>query len=139
MSFKGALRTYLLADAAISGLVDDRIYSFPAPQGAAYPYVVFNRIAGFDIQSASSSADIDSDTWQFDVYGSTYATALAVSDAIRARLTVLNNTLFDSYRVHNCRHQMTNDLSELESDGSQDRIVRIQSDFKIKHAINPES
>ena len=80
------LRTYLLADATISGLVGTRIDPNKLSQNPTLPAVTYTMISAQRPSNADSPAIVTGQRIQIDCWGSTYAQAVNVFEAIRKRL-----------------------------------------------------
>ena len=89
------IAAFLIADATIGGVVDNRIYPLMIPQGDAYnphlvgPCLTYQRISTPRIvthQSSGATGDLTNPRFQFDAWAATQKPAKAVSDALRAVL-----------------------------------------------------
>jgi hypothetical protein len=82
-----ALASYLLANAALADLVEDRVNWNARPQASASPSVVLTRIGGTrGYTLAGPSALVDS-LVQMDAWGKTFASAVGVSRAVETALS----------------------------------------------------
>jgi hypothetical protein len=81
-----AVRAHLIATAGVQTLVADRVYSFRKPQGAATPYIVFQRISGERLHTLDGPTGRAHPRIQIDAYATTYPAARAIADAVRAAL-----------------------------------------------------
>lgn len=80
------LRTFLLADAILSGLVGPRVHENVRPQGGALPAVVLTRAGGPRPHTLAGAAQIVRARVQIDCFGATAAAADAVLEAVAARV-----------------------------------------------------
>lgn len=80
------LRTFLLADATIAGLVGARMYPTKTPQNPTTPYIRFSLQSGESFNSTDGPSGLENPVFQIDAIDTTYAGATAVADAIRLRL-----------------------------------------------------
>jgi hypothetical protein len=100
------LDTTLRADAALAAIVGTRIYEGVAPQGTAYPFVVFQTLSTLDYKPAAGGARV----WtaceimvKVIVEGESYSPASAAYDRIdalikRATGTIAGGTIIASTR-----------------------------------------
>lgn len=69
---------------ALLGVAPTRLYPFgEAPQGAVYPYAVWQAVGGAPENFLAGRPDADSYTTQVDVYADTAASAREVAKALR--------------------------------------------------------
>jgi len=84
-----SLYGYLSTYAGLTALVSDRVYAFRIPQGATLPCVTFQRIDTPRILAHDTSgigSNLAYPRFQFDAWATTYASAKAINDQIRAAL-----------------------------------------------------
>ena len=80
---------FLVADATIGGVVDNRIYPMMMPQGVTLPCLTYQRISTPRIvthDSSGATGDLTNPRFQFDAWGETGKAVKAISDALRAVL-----------------------------------------------------
>lgn len=133
-NFQGALRLYLLSDAAISAIVGTKIYAIPIPQNANLPYITIQDITHETIDTLSGFTGVITDRWQVDAYAASVTEVHALKKAIFDALHMKNNETWSGYKIYLSRFDGDNDLSEPAADGSEDMYHRIQQDFKIKRS-----
>jgi len=80
------LRTFLLADAGVTALVVDRVYSDVLTQGATLPAIVLTLVGGVSIYSTTGLSGLASPKVQVDVYAANPAGRHALADLVRLRL-----------------------------------------------------
>jgi len=92
-------RTLLADDAAVSALVLTRIYPATYPQAAADPCIRYAKISGAIGMHMKGSDGLATDLMQVDVRAATALEAIALRDAIVAKLHAFSGlqgaTLFD--------------------------------------------
>ena len=88
-----ALRTALLADGTVAGLVGQRVYPLVLPTRAALPAVVYQRISGVRVASHDGPSELARPRFQFACIGSTYAGAKTVANAVRTALDGYSGTV----------------------------------------------
>jgi hypothetical protein len=118
-----ALRTKLLLNTTLTGLVADRIYVNEAPQGGAKPYVVYTVITIEPIYTAHCIQD--EVTIQYSVFAERYASARTIVNVIRTDLERFSGVL-SGISVLNIDFAGVG-ASEKEKDS---RLAHISYDFK---------
>lgn len=86
MTIDQALYKYLSTYAGLIALTSTRIYPLAAPQGAALPLVVYQRIDDPPTHAMGSDAAIYQPRYQITAWGSTYAGAQAVAAQVKTAL-----------------------------------------------------
>lgn len=119
-----ALRTKLLLNTTLTGLVGDRIYVNEAPQSGAKPYIVYTVITIEPIYSARCV--LDEVTIQYSVFAERYGSARTIANLIRTDLERFNG-LLSGISVVNIDFAGLG-ASEKEKDS---RLAHISYDFKI--------
>jgi len=77
---------FLIADASVGAVVDNRIYGMVMPQGATLPCLTYQRISTPRIvthDSSGATGDLIHPRFQFDAWGVTQKSVKAISDVIR--------------------------------------------------------
>jgi hypothetical protein len=110
-----ALVTRLLADATVAAAVGTRIYPLVAPQGAAMPHIVYQRISGPRVHTHQGS-DLAHPRFQFACNAATYAAAKALANAVREEL---DGTHVTQSGVRIDRIQTQNELDVFNKSQSQ--------------------
>ena len=139
MSMKAGIRTYLLADSTIKNALATvtAVYSFPAPMGAAMPYLLLSRVSGGIQNTLNAVVGIYIETWQVDVYASTDAVAENIRDKVIKRMNTADRVAMGEYWVYSASLTGATDNSELEMDGGESAIIRHTLDFEIVRNIDP--
>ena len=83
---EAVLRSALVANSTVNGLVGTRIYPLVAPTSAAMPFVTWRRMGIQRTQTLGNPLGTPKLTLEFAVYGSTYDQAREVADAMRVVL-----------------------------------------------------
>lgn len=86
------VRTALLADATVAGLVGTRVYPRYLPQGGALPAIALHLISGVPDQASSGPTGPIERRVQVDCWAERYAAAASLAKAVRDRLDGLNGT-----------------------------------------------
>lgn len=82
ISIEDVMRTYLLTNSTITGLITDRIFPQQAPQNATFPYVVYHRISNIVLRHLGGRAGVSHSRIQLDCYARKYSEAKVLRDAI---------------------------------------------------------
>ena len=92
LTMRSNLRSLMLADSTLSGLVVDRVYATLAARSAALPFVVVS-VAGGSRTYNHGGADSGRQTrLSFDVHGESVSQCEQVADALEALLSGYINT-----------------------------------------------
>lgn len=86
MNVTGPLRTLIAADTTANALLAGRVYAGVLMQQTEYPAAAINIVDDTPHNTKTAASDLDRVLVQVDVYGNTYASAAAVSAAIRAAI-----------------------------------------------------
>ena len=86
MSIESALRTFLLDDATVAGLVGTRIYPQILPQNPTYPALSFQRVSAVRLRALDGVVGVAQARFQIDCWALTYAQCRALASAVRVRL-----------------------------------------------------
>ena len=84
MSFETDLRTRLINDATVVGIVGTRIYWEIRPQDSALPAIVLHTVNGSRAQSLAGAMETQGNQIQFDCMAVTKADAVALRQAVIA-------------------------------------------------------
>lgn len=82
------VRTYLLADATVAALIDERVYPVSLPQTAVLPAVTYQRVFGTEGITHQGPSGLERTRIQFDCWATTYAEATALAEAVTDALRV---------------------------------------------------
>jgi hypothetical protein len=83
---EAVLRTALVNNATVAGLIGTRVYPVIAPASAALPFVTWRRVGIRRQQTLSAPSGMPITTVEYSIYGTTYEQARQVADAMRAVL-----------------------------------------------------
>ena len=127
MSIASDLRTFLLADATLGGLIGTRLYPLKLPQDPTVPAMTFQWISGQRAHAADGAVGLASPRVQFDCWAETYLEVEAVFEALRKRL--------DGFRGTAGASRVQGAFFETERDDYEDeaRLYRRSADFFIWH------
>lgn len=83
---EAVLRSALVANATVSGLIGTRVYPVLAPATASLPLVTWRRSGIQREQTLVAPMGVPRVTVEYSIYGATYEQAREVADAMRAVL-----------------------------------------------------
>jgi hypothetical protein len=83
---EAVLRSALIANATVAGLVGSRVYPVVAPASAALPFVTWRRVAIRRQQTLGAPMGMPVTSVEYSIYGATYEQAREVADAMRSVL-----------------------------------------------------
>jgi hypothetical protein len=83
---EAVLRSALIANATVAGLVGSRVYPVVAPASAALPFVTWRRVAIRRQQTLGGPMGMPVTSVEYSIYGATYEQAREVADAMRSVL-----------------------------------------------------
>lgn len=86
MSIATDLRSFLLADGTIAGLIGTRLYPNLLPQSPTFPAMTFGWVSGNRFHHLDGAAGIAGPRVQFDCWALTYLEAEALFEALRLAL-----------------------------------------------------
>lgn len=121
MSLETDLRTLLLADNTLSGLISTRMYPDLAPQEADRPYVIFRREGAARFLHSEGANTIQQPRIVFEVFASSRSVCRQVADAIIDVLHGLRDLVGSTY-VRRAEVDDEADLSVAPVGGDEDAI-----------------
>lgn len=121
------LRTFLLADGTIAGLVATRIYPSILPQSPTLPAITYSTVSASRQNTMDGPDGLPSKRIQIDAWSSSFAQAAALSNAIRVRI--------DGYRGAMGGSTIKGVFADTERQlyDSEPKLHRMSSDFIIWH------
>ena len=129
MAFESGLVTYLETVTDLTDIVSTRIHPLIAPQGSAYPYLIYLKVSGSPDHHMTAASALRMDTYQFDCYG-TYAQVKSVEGALRGGLDGYRGAM-GTETVQLCHLQSVRDSHEPDKIGSAQGNYRVSLDFLI--------
>lgn len=91
MSMESALYEYLVAQAAVTALISDRLFPNVAPAKTCSPYATYSLIVGVPEHHLGAAAGLTRSTFQITAWADTYLEAVALGDAIIGELDGMRN------------------------------------------------
>lgn len=137
MSIATELRTFLLEDTTLAGLVGQRLYPNVLPQAPTFPAMTFTWVSGTRFHHLGGSAGIAGPRVQFDCWAATYLEAEALFEALRLALDGFRGEIGGSpptRRIQGVVSAGDRDLYEEGAEsgsGSGAGIYRRSADFMI--------
>ncbi len=126
-----ALTAVLLASAALTGLVGDRVNWNERAQGSALPAVLLQRVSGVRDYTLGAASGLVRSRVQVDCWGADYLGAKRPARAVIAAVSGLTGT-FSGIEVQGCFVENERDLSEEAAGGT--RLHRVSLDLIIWHS-----
>lgn len=133
MSLHSALYSHLSGVAGVTSLVSTRIYPNVAPQGAALPYVVQQRVSRRQFPNLAGSSGMVRQRHQIDVFSNTQDATEAIVEALRAALDGWRNTTMgtEALNVLSITLEDVRDSFEPPSDASDTGVHRASIDLVV--------
>lgn len=127
-----AIRTVLINNSVVNGIVSTRVYSEMAPQSAALPYITTQCISTIPVSSLGGFSGLMKARWQIDCYASTKDGAVVLANAVRlAFVDYVGVTSGVDVRSVYLLNQF--DASVEPIDGGQIMIRRKALDFSVSY------
>lgn len=112
--FFAYLYSHLTGHAALSSLIDTRLYPGYAPQDVQIPFVVYYEFANPMQQSLNNLIAVERPRVQYSVYADKYATCVSIVRALKDALSSLPHpVVFEDERAY---HDMTSALYRRDLD-----------------------
>jgi hypothetical protein len=132
MALETGLVALLNAAPAVTALISTRVFGGSLPIGCAYPAVVYQVSTTRNVNSVQGTNKLRFKGVQFDSYGSTYESALQVSNTILATVTAAQSTtLPDGTAVQGCIVEQDRDMPYEQ--GNDGFIFRRMLEITIQH------
>jgi hypothetical protein len=133
LTIEAGLVYKLTTTAGLTALISTRVYLERIPQGATLPCLTYQRISTPRVlaHDTSGSAGTASPRFQFDAWATTYASAKAITDALRAALSGFKGTITsgaDTVVVQAALVDGETSQPDLEAG-----LARVRSEFVIWH------
>ena len=125
---ESTLRTYILADNTIAGLISARYYSLRFPRTRTLPAIIYQKISGFREHDMDGSS-IATPRIQFDCWAETYGGAKALADALRERLDSYTGAVGSPADTVHFAYL----LNETDFYDDTSESYRVSMDFEIAH------
>lgn len=126
MAIEEALHTKLIEDSALGNLIGTRVYTLRLPQKPTYPCVVLSRVSTSEGLAHDGPIGYEIMRLQIDSYATTFASARAVADAVRAALNGASVTIGDVV-IHAINFE-----NQIDNWGDWLEIWRITQDYMVQ-------
>jgi len=93
MELEEALTTYLLAQSAITALIDRRFFYDEAPATTKRPYITVENISDVKDHELTGQSELEAPTFQFTIYAETKPAEKAVAKQVKAAMSDYQGTL----------------------------------------------
>lgn len=122
------------ADAPLTALIGDRIGPPPFPATTDHPFVTYADISAVDHPHQSGQGAMAVGRYQFDIYGETYDSVVAVRKALRAALAAYRGTIA-SVDIRAVRWIGGPGRWEPDGDGADDILYRQTDDYLVTYIV----
>ncbi len=131
------LRTYLISKTAITNLVSTRVGAAELNERATMPAIVLRQLGEFtaDSLSDSSTPQVAFARVEVDCYGSTYASARAVADAVRKAPMQQYRGMMSTTAVKSVFFDGEESASDVPRQGGAIHRHIISQDYRIEHRL----
>lgn len=129
MSIESELRSVLIGDTSLAGLVAARVYPVQLPQAPTYPSLTISKISAIRFPHLTGASGLVQARFSVTCWGATVTASLALADVVRNILNGRNAllaTIWAEIKLDNER-----DLSEFEADLSG--LFPIQQDYIVTY------
>jgi hypothetical protein len=123
------IRSRLVADSALSALINGRAYAVLAPTGVGTPYIAYAKISDVRRSSYCASDSITMSVFQFNSYAKTYKEAKLVAQALRNCLVDFRGLMGDT-RVSTIKMENETDLLDVDPG-----LLRVLTTLIIWHEV----
>jgi len=132
MSLEKAVRSILIADGTVTGLVSSRVYPQRRPQGTAVPAIVYQNIFEETNEALATQGGIKRTRLSVEVFDKTYGATKTLRNAVESALINYTGTT-EGETINSLRLESAVDLDELNDPASDFGYFRTILDFVIWH------
>jgi hypothetical protein len=125
------LRTFLLANAALTALIGQRVTWVRRPQASGLPALTLQIVGGSPDYTMAGRVDLVGRLVQMDIWAATYESMKAVERALIVALDVLNTAPFQAAFIESQRETSEAQVGP-DATGSTD-YFRSSSDVRVWH------
>jgi hypothetical protein len=137
----GVVRAYILADPAITAIIDTRFYPVKAPQGGTFPLVTMRRIVEPRFPHLRGPSGLAAPRYQLDAWTretgtAAFTEALRLAELIRLRIDGFSGILTDASETPDARLQVAvrfDDARELFESDVTGGYYRQSTDYVITY------
>ena len=128
---KEQLRSYLIADPAIKGLVEQRVTWVTRPRGQVLPAIVLTHVSGARHYAMEAPSHLVTSRVQVDCWALNNKTATTMGRAVNAAMGGLR-TMFDGVSIQAAFLESEQDLPD-DASPPDEQIHRVSMDWMIWH------
>jgi len=128
------LLSYLTGYTGLTGIISTRVYWMTKPAGVTYPCMTYQRISTPRIPThdTSGSTGVAYPRFQFDAWATTYASAKAITDQLRAALNGKTGSIGSGTNAITLLSSLVD--AEVPDYDAETNLYRSRSDYIIWHA-----
>lgn len=131
MTLETDLRAAVLADAAVSARIDERMYPAAAPQGVTYPFLTYQTISAVRFYHLGGKSNLASPRVQIDAWALTALEAWQLAAEVRAVLEVFRGLLNGTTYVQRIMLDNEQDMPPESGIQPDERIYRRSQDYLV--------
>jgi gamma-glutamyltranspeptidase len=132
MSLEKAVRSILIADATVTGLVASRVYPQRRPQGTAVPAIVYSNVFQETNEALATQGGIKRTRLSVEVFDKTYGDTKTLRNAVESALINYTGTT-QGETIDSLRLESTVDIDESNVPAGDFGYFRTILDFVIWH------
>ena len=132
MSLEKAVRSILIADATVTGLVSSRVYPQRRPQGTAVPAIVYQNVFQATNEALATQGGIKRTRLSVEVFDSTYGDTKTLRNAVESALINYTGTT-QGETINSLRLESAVDIDESKDPAGDFGYFRTILDFVIWH------
>jgi len=132
MSLEKAVRSILIADGTVTGLVSSRVFPQRRPQGTAVPAIVYQNIFEETNEALATQGGIRRTRLSVEVFDKTYGDTKTLRNAVESALINYTGTT-EGETINSLRLESAVDIDETNEPGSDFGFFRTILDFVIWH------
>ena len=132
MSLEKAVRSILIADATVTGLVSSRVYPQRRPQGTAVPAIVYQNIFEETNEALATQGGIKRTRLSVEVFDNTYGATKTLRNAVVSALINYTGTT-QGETINSLRLESAVDIDESKDPAGDFGYFRTILDFVIWH------
>jgi len=132
MSLEKAVRSVLVNDATVSGIVSARVYPQRRPMSTSVPALVYQNVHGETNQALATQGGMQRTRLSIECIDSTYGGTKTLRNAVEGALINYSGTL-EGETIHSLRLESAVDIDETNEPGGEFGYFRTILDFVIWH------
>jgi gamma-glutamyltranspeptidase len=132
MSLEKAVRSILIADSTVTGLVASRVYPQRRPQGTAVPAIVYQNVFQATNEALATQGGIKRTRLSVEVFDKTYGATKTLRNAVESALINYTGTT-EGETIDSLRLESAVDIDETNEPAGDFGYFRTILDFVIWH------